>query len=98
MKKDKKLQDISLVADKKDENKTAFSSLDTKTEKKLTPKKVLKDFLSLLIYFAAFAFTITFCELFIRFIISGRISKINLTFLAFIPAEALFFTFFAGFR
>ena len=49
------------------------------------------------IYFLVFAVAITLSELFIRYQISGKILRMNLAFVVFVPAEALFFTAFAGF-
>ena len=70
---------------------------ETKKEKGSTGKKYLKGLGTLGIYFLIFAAAITFCEIFLRFQISGKIIKMNLAFLAFVPAEAMFFTVFAGF-
>jgi len=70
---------------------------EIKKENGNTAKKYLKGLGALGIYFLIFAAAITFCELFLRFQISGKIIKMNLAFLAFVPAEAMFFTVFAGF-
>ena len=70
---------------------------EVKKEKGSLGKKFLKGLGALGIYFLIFAAVITFCEIFLRFQISGKIIKMNLAFLAFVPAEAMFFAIFAGF-
>ena len=70
---------------------------EVKKEKGSLGKRILKGLGALGIYFLIFAAAITFCEIFLRFQISGKIIKMNLAFLAFVPAEAMFFTIFAGF-
>ena len=70
---------------------------EVRKEKGSTGKKYLKGLGALGIYFLIFAAAITFCELFLRYQISGKIIKMNFAFLAFVPAEAMFFTVFAGF-
>ena len=73
-------------------------NVENKEEKDKTKKnKLLKGLLAMAIYFAIFAVIITFCEVFLRIRISGRLHRMNLAFLAFVPAEAMFFTVFAGF-
>ena len=77
-----------------------MSNTEIKEEKKtrkIDSKKIVLDFKSMAVYFLIFAAVITFSELFLRFQISGQITKTNLAFLAFVPAEAMFFTIFAGF-
>ena len=70
---------------------------EVKKEKGSLGKRILKGLGALGIYFLIFAIAITFCEIFLRFQISGKIIKMNLAFLAFVPAEAMFFAIFAGF-
>ncbi|MBP5493942.1 MAG: LTA synthase family protein [Lachnospiraceae bacterium] len=70
---------------------------EVKKEKGSLGKRILKGLGALGIYFLIFAAAISFCEIFLRFQISGKIIKMNLAFLAFVPAEAMFFTIFAGF-
>lgn len=82
---------------KKELNTESNNTIDLKIEKETTKGKYLKGFRSIGIYFLIFFATITMSELFIRYQISGKILKMNLAFLAFVPAEAMFFTVFAGF-
>ncbi len=49
------------------------------------------------IYFLIYAATISLSELFLRYQISGAVKSMNLYFLLFVPAEAMFFTAFTGF-
>ncbi|MCR5011612.1 MAG: LTA synthase family protein [Lachnospiraceae bacterium] len=65
--------------------------------RKIDLKKLALDFRSMGVYFLIFAAAITFSEIFLRYQISGHITKTNLAFLAFVPAEAMLFTVFAGF-
>lgn len=69
---------------------------DTKKEKNIA-KKYLPGLKALGIYFLIYAATISLSELFIRYQISGVIKSMNLYFLLFVPAEALFFTALTGF-
>ena len=78
-------------------NMAENDTVDLKIEKETTGGKYLKGLRSLGIYFLIFCVTITLAELFIRYQISGKIMKMNLAFIAFVPAEAMFFTIFAGF-
>ena len=79
-------------------NKKAQSSeTEIKIRKEGRFEKYIKGLLPFAIYFGIFLFAITLSELFLRYHISGKISKMNLAFLAFVPAEAMFFTVFAGF-
>lgn len=55
------------------------------------------EFLRAFIYFVVFAVVIVFFEVALRIMISGKISKANVTFLAFVPAQAMFFTTLTGF-
>ena len=82
---------------KKEINTESNNTIDLKIEKETTKGKYLKGFRSIGIYFLIFFATITMSELFIRYQISGKILKMNLAFLAFVPAEAMFFTIFAVF-
>ena len=84
-------------AEFKDKNNTSEEVKTTEIQKEKKGKKYLKGLIALAIYFAVFSLTIILSELFIRYQISGRILKMNLAFLAFVPAEAMFFTAFAGF-
>lgn len=49
------------------------------------------------IYFLIYVVTISLSELFIRYQISGGIKSMNMYFLLFVPAEAMFFTALTGF-
>ncbi|MCR4648007.1 MAG: LTA synthase family protein [Lachnospiraceae bacterium] len=60
-------------------------------------KKFFKGFISIAVYFLVFSATIILSEVFLRYRISGKITRMNLAFLFFVPAEAMFFTAFAGF-
>ena len=84
-------------AEFKDKNNTSDEVKATEIHKEKKGKKYLNGLISLAVYFAVFSLTIIISELFIRYQISGRILKMNLAFLAFVPAEAMFFTAFAGF-
>lgn len=55
------------------------------------------DFLRVLLYFAIFAITIIFYEFALRVMISGKVTAANISFLAFVPAQALFFAALTGF-
>ena len=68
-----------------------------KPDKEKASVRYLKGLRSLFIYFIIFSVVIALCELFLRFQISGKILKMNLAFLVFVPAEAMFMTIFAGF-
>lgn len=74
---------------------------ETKTEEKKDKvsfgKKWLLGLRSMAVYFFVFCAVIALSELFLRYEISGKITKMNLAFLAFVPAEAMLFTVFAGF-
>lgn len=59
--------------------------------------KFKPDFLRALVYFAVFAVTVIFFELALRVMISGKVTSANISFLAFVPAQAMFFATFAGF-
>ena len=78
-------------------NMAENDTVDLKIEKETTGGKYLKGLRSLGIYFLIFCVTITLAELFIRYQISGKIMKMKLAVIAFVPAEAMFFTIFAGF-
>ena len=70
---------------------------EEKKNRKFEKKSLVVDLKSLALYFIIFATVIIFSELFLRYQISGHITKSNLAFLAFVPAEAMLFTGFAGF-
>ena len=81
-----------------DENKSKETkSIKKKIFTKENGKKYLLGLRTLAVYFLIFFLTITLSEIFIRIQMSGKISRMNLTFLAFVPAEAMFFATFAGF-
>ncbi|MCQ2543211.1 MAG: sulfatase-like hydrolase/transferase [Lachnospiraceae bacterium] len=70
-------------------------AVDNMEEKKY--KKYIIGLIPMAIYFGIFFLTITALELFMRIYISGKITGMNLFFLFFVPAEAMFFTALAGF-
>ncbi len=70
---------------------------EEKKNRKIDFKKLVLDVRSMAVYFLIFAAVIIFSELFLRYQISGQITKSNLAFLTFVPAEAMLFTVFAGF-
>ena len=88
---------INLNENRSDDNNSNNNPKKNKIFTKENGKKYLLGLRTLAIYFFIFFITITLSELFIRIQMSGKISRMNLTFLAFVPAEAMFFTAFAGF-
>ena len=91
------MKTLNKKLDENQSNESEKKSLKKKIFTKENGKKYLLGLRTLAIYFFIFFVTITLSELFIRFQMSGKISKMNLTFLAFVPAEAMFFAAFAGF-
>jgi len=81
--------------------KRFFNTFQFEDEKMRRIKEFFKfngpDFLRALVYFAIFAATIIFYEIALRMMISGKITSANLSFLAFVPAQAMFFAALPGF-
>ena len=101
--KKKNSEDTTVVIKEASEDETAENSSSKKKEpddmleKKSFGKRFIEGIPNLLIYFIIFGLSIAVWELIIRFQISDTITKRNLFFIVFVPAEAMLLTFFCGF-
>ena len=86
--------EVNPVEDKEEATKESGGDKSSLQEDKDTMGAEIKKFA---MYFALFAAAFIFWEIVIRFQIDGKVQKHNLSFLLFVPAEAMFCTMLTGF-